>query len=59
LACAQKLIASGAIPRDESIAICITGYGLKTQEAIAGHLGAPSVIRPNLQAFEALVEQPV
>jgi threonine synthase len=59
LACAQKLIASGAIPRDESIALCITGYGLKTQEAIAGHLGSPSVIKPNLRAFEALLEQPV
>jgi threonine synthase len=59
LACAQKLIASGAIPRDESIALCITGYGLKTQEAIAGHVGSPSVIKPNLRAFEALLEQPV
>ncbi|MBV8215099.1 MAG: hypothetical protein JOZ08_17975, partial [Verrucomicrobia bacterium] len=56
---AQKLIANGAIPRDESIALCITGYGLKTQEAIAGHLGSLSVIRPNLRAFEALLEQPV
>jgi threonine synthase len=59
LACAQKLIANGAIPRDESIALCITGYGLKTQEAIAGHVGSPSVIRPNLRAFEELVEQAV
>jgi threonine synthase len=56
LACAQKLIANGAIPRDESIVLCITGYGLKTQEAIAGHLGSPTVIRPNLQAFESLLE---
>jgi hypothetical protein len=32
---------------------------LKTQEAIAGHLGSPSVIKPNLRAFEALLEQPV
>jgi threonine synthase len=59
LACAQKLIANGVIPRDESIALCITGYGLKTQEAIAGHVGSPSVIRPNLRAFEALLEQSV
>jgi threonine synthase len=59
LACAQKLIANGAIPRDESIVLCITGYGLKTQEAIAGHLGSPTVIRPNLRAFESLLEQPV
>ena len=59
LACAQKLIANGAIPRDESIVLCITGYGLKTQEAIAGHLGSPTVIRPNLRAFESVLEQPV
>jgi threonine synthase len=59
LACAQKLIANGAIPRDESIVLCITGYGLKTQEAIAGHLGSPTVIRPNLRAFESLLEQTV
>jgi threonine synthase len=59
LACAQKLIANGAIPRDESIVLCITGYGLKTQEAIAGHLGSPAVIRPNLREFESLLEQPV
>src|SRR6266481_3773423 len=59
LACAQKLIANGAIPRDESIVLCITGHGLKTQEAIAGHLGSPTVIRPNLRAFESLLEQTV
>ena len=59
VACAQKLIANGAIPRDESIVLCITGYGLKTQEAIAGHLGSPAVIRPNLRAFESLLEQTV
>src|SRR5436853_40490 len=27
-ACAKKLIASGAIPRDESVVLCITGHGL-------------------------------
>jgi hypothetical protein len=32
---------------------------LKTQEAIAGHVGSAAVIRPNLRAFEALLEQPV
>jgi len=34
LAVAQKLIASGRIPRDESICISITGNGLKTIEAL-------------------------
>ena len=58
VACAKKMIESGAIPRDESIVLCITGYGLKTQEAIAGHVGQPALIKPNLRAFESLLEQP-
>ena len=35
LAVAQKLIEQGRIDRDESIVVCITGNGLKTQEAVA------------------------
>ena len=34
LAVAQKLIEQGRIDRDESIVLCITGNGLKTQEAL-------------------------
>jgi len=55
VACAKKLIESGAIPRDESIVLCITGHGLKTQEAVDGHCGAPRLIKPSLREFEALV----
>jgi threonine synthase len=58
VACAKKLIESGRIPRDESIVLCITGHGLKTQEAIAEEVGQPAVIRPSLQEFESLLEQP-
>ena len=57
VACARKLIESGRIPRDESIVLCITGYGLKTQEAITGHVGSPELIQPSLREFEALIEQ--
>src|SRR6202022_1383038 len=35
LAVAKKLIDQGRIPRDEEIVLCITGNGLKTQDAIA------------------------
>ena len=56
LACAKKLIESGQIPRDESIVLCITGYGLKTQEAIVDHMQRPPVIRPALKDFEALLD---
>jgi threonine synthase len=56
VACARKLIESGRIPRNESIVLCITGYGLKTQEAITEHVGAPKLIQPSLREFEALIE---
>jgi threonine synthase len=55
VACAKKLIERGAIPRNESIVLCITGHGLKTQEAVEGHCGAPRLIKPSLREFEALV----
>jgi threonine synthase len=51
-ACARKLVASGAIPRDESIVLCITGHGLKTQEAVIGKCGEPRLIKPSLREFE-------
>jgi len=55
VACARKLIESGKIPSNESIVLCITGHGLKTQEAIHGHCGEPRVINPSLREFEALI----
>ena len=55
VACAKKLIESGKIPHNESAVLCITGHGLKTQEAIAGKCGEPRVIGPSLREFEALV----
>lgn len=55
LGCAIKLIESGKIPRDERIVLCITGNGLKTQEAVSAHIGAPHVIPASLRAFDALL----
>ncbi|MGV3533860.1 MAG: threonine synthase, partial [Chthoniobacteraceae bacterium] len=52
VACAKKLIESGKIPRNESTVLCITGHGLKTQEAIIGKCGTPRVIKPSLREFE-------
>jgi threonine synthase len=54
LAVAKKLIEQGRIPRDEEIVICITGNGLKTQDALTGVVEEPAVIRPTLEAFDAL-----
>ncbi len=53
LAVAQKLIEQGRIPRDESIVVCITGNGLKTQEPLMGRLGEAVRIKPTLASFES------
>ncbi len=55
VACARKLIEAGRIQPHESAVLCITGYGLKTQEAVAEHMEFPPVIRPTLKDFEALL----
>jgi threonine synthase len=47
----QKLVQQGIIPRHESILICITGNGLKTQEAVMGEVGQPVVIEPDINDF--------
>src|SRR3989338_1876432 len=52
LAVAKKLIEQKVIPADESILICITGNGLKTQEAVAKYLPKMVKIKPNLASFE-------
>ena len=56
LAVTQKLIEQGRIPRDEEIVICITGNGLKTQDAVADLLERPGVIGPKLEEFDSLFE---
>jgi threonine synthase len=55
VAVAKKLIEQGRLPRDEEIVVCVTGNGLKTQDAIAGVVEEPAVIKPSLDAFEAVV----
>jgi len=57
-ACAKRLIDTGKIPRDESIVICVTGHGLKTQEAIIGKCGEPRIIKPSLREFEEQIYAP-
>src|SRR5207248_9189275 len=52
---AKKLIASGKIPANDSAVLCITGNGLKTLDAVNGHIGQPREIKPSLREFEALV----
>jgi threonine synthase len=57
LATAIKLINAGKINKDESIVICITGNGLKTQEALSGHTPEVHHISPNLKSFEEVLKK--
>jgi len=52
---AKKLVAAGKIPANASAVLCITGNGLKTMDAVNGHVGSPREIKPSLREFEALV----
>src|SRR5437879_13582567 len=54
---AKKLIAAGKIPANDSAVLCVTGNGLKTLDAVDGHVGKPREIKPSLREFEALVER--
>jgi threonine synthase len=57
LAATRKLIASGRIPRDESIVVCITGNGYKTLEAVQDTVERPHGIPARLAEFDALYER--
>lgn len=50
----KKLIEQGRIKPDEVTVICITGNGLKTQEALADCFAAPVVIEPKIDSFEEI-----
>ncbi len=49
----KKLAEQGHFKPDEIVVICITGNGLKTQEAVVGKLGQAVSIEPNLASLEA------
>ena len=50
----QKLVQQGRIKSDEVTVICITGNGLKTQEALADCFSAPAVIEAKIDSFEEI-----
>lgn len=49
-----KLLEQGKLDKNEEIVICITGNGLKTQEAIVDHVSSPTIIDPKLSSFEEI-----
>ncbi|ALJ56593.1 Threonine synthase [Candidatus Xiphinematobacter sp. Idaho Grape] len=52
IACTKKLIENGSIFRNSTIVLCITGNGLKTQEALDGKSKTFHVIDPSISAFD-------
>jgi threonine synthase len=54
---AKKLIERGLIKPTESVVLCITGHGLKTQEAVHGKVGESRQIKPSLREFDGLYEE--
>jgi threonine synthase len=53
VAATRQLIERGAIPRDESIVVCVTGNGFKTIEVLNGRGVEPVRIGRSLADFEA------
>jgi len=56
VAATRKLVETARLPRQGRTVICITGSGLKTQEAVMGRLGSAVTIRPSLASFEEQVK---
>jgi threonine synthase len=56
VAVTRKLLEQGRIPRDAEVVICVTGNGLKTQDAVADVVERPAEIGPKLEEFVALSE---
>ncbi len=54
VATAKKLIEQGRIPEGETTVLCITGNGLKTQDAIENSVSTPYLIEPNIEDFEEI-----
>jgi len=57
VAVTKKLIESGRVGRDETTVICVTGNGLKTQEALNGQTIPPYYIKPNIASFEEVFKK--
>jgi threonine synthase len=53
---AQKLIRQGRISPEETTVISITGNGLKTTDALAAEFPASETIAPQLDAFQAYLD---
>ncbi len=50
-----KLLKNGKLDRKKNIVVCVTGNGLKTQEALVDHLPKPKIIDAKYTEFEKLM----
>jgi threonine synthase len=57
VAATKKLVAMGVIGRDDVTVICVTGNGLKTQEAVTDAVQRPMEIGPTLKSFDEVLAQ--
>jgi threonine synthase len=53
-----KLLEQGRLDKNDEIVICITGNGLKTQEAVVGKVPTPATIDPKFSSFEEIWNTP-
>lgn len=56
LAATRRLVASGRIPRDEPIVVCVTGNGYKTAEVMLGRTVEPVPLGRSYAEFESWME---
>ena len=52
-----RLYATGRISPDDITVTCITGNGLKTTDALAGHYQQERAVRPRLADFDAYLRE--
>ncbi len=57
IAVTKKLVEQGRIGKEDLTVLCITGNGLKTQEALTGHTKQVYYIKPNLSSFESVLKK--
>ena len=55
----KKLAKSGIIGNNEVTVAYVTGNGLKTQEAVDGHISVTATINPNIGSFEDALEDQI
>jgi len=56
IASLARLVSEGVVRPDERVVALVTGHGLKTVEALVGHVGPTATILPTLEAFDEAVQ---